>query len=171
MTALVGVACSGKVWIGADSAATDEADGQWILRDPKVFRRGAYLIAFCGAGRWGALLRHVVSLPSPVGDLDRIMAVDLADAMIKACKTSAYELPEDCGALIGVRGRLYVLENDLAATRLVDRHAAVGSGCHVAMGSLYSTRRLAPRTRVRTALEAAERCVSSVRRPFRILST
>lgn len=56
MTAIVGFAQKGKVWIGGDSAGV----GGWqitVRKDPKVFRVGDCLIGYTSSFRMGHLLR------------------------------------------------------------------------------------------------------------------
>jgi hypothetical protein len=72
--------------------------------------------------------------------------------------------------LVGVRGRLFEIDDDYHAREMLEQYDAVGSGVSVALGSLYSTTGQDPETRIRVALEAAEQFVTSVRAPFHILT-
>lgn len=57
MTAVAGfVHRDGSVWIGADSAGSSDTR-LTVRKDPKVFRRGAFLFGFCGSFRQMQLVR------------------------------------------------------------------------------------------------------------------
>jgi ATP-dependent protease HslVU (ClpYQ) peptidase subunit len=70
--------------------------------------------------------------------------------------------------LVGVRGRLFIVESDYQVVEPVAPFAAIGSGAPYALGSL-ATSRGAPAARVKQALTVAERFCAAVRAPFPVL--
>lgn len=173
MTAIVALMHKGRVWMAGDSAfSTDEE--VWIQRDPKVFRRGDVLIGVCGTGRFESVMRYAVEIPRARKGQDpgQWANVDLAYEIRRAHQNDGYtaEGPafevEDCQALIGVAGELFVLESDLCAWRPLCGYAAIGSGEGPARTSLHETAKLQPRTRLKRALERASAETTGVRPPF-----
>lgn len=173
MTAIVALVHKGRVWMGGDSAFSTDTD-VWIQRDPKVFRRGDVLIGVCGTGRFESVMRYSVEIPRlrKGQDPGHWANVDLAYEIRKAlvndgytCTSGAFEI-EDCEALIGVAGELFILTADLCAWRPLTSFAAVGSGEGPARTSLHETAKLQPRTRLKRALERAAAETTGVRPPF-----
>ena len=70
--------------------------------------------------------------------------------------------------LLGYRGRLFEVDSDFQVGESVDGTAAVGCGAEVALGSLYTSRGMAPEDRILNALLAAEFYAPGVRGPFKI---
>lgn len=176
MTCVVGLEHEGKVWIGADSAAVSSERIRSRV-DPKAFRVGPYVFGFTTSFRMGDVLRYSFAPPAPpTRRLDRFLATEFIDAVRAAFKQAGIASTnagvESCGAfLVGVRGRLFTVESDYQVGVEHAGYHAVGSGDQPALGALYATTGWDdPRARVRTALEAAERFTSDVRRPWRILA-
>lgn len=74
--------------------------------------------------------------------------------------------------IIGMCGKIYVIERDFSVSQLECDYAAIGAGQQVAEGALYATQhtKTSMRKRIMTALEAAaEHCVG-VKSPFYTLS-
>ena len=70
---------------------------------------------------------------------------------------------------MGYQGHLFEIESDYQVGIPEDVYAAVGSGQDIARGSLFATQGQEPRSRVLTALRAAERFNAGVRGTFHIL--
>jgi hypothetical protein len=175
MTAIVGIACAGAVYIGGDSGASDGwCEG--IRADVKVFRNGPFLFGFTTSFRMGQLLHHALTPPNPpkvAGNLDRFMTTTFIDAVRECLKAGGWaqkdsERERGGDFLVGVAGRLFTVCGDYQVGESAAGHAAVGSGYLVALGSLHTTAgmRMSPRRRVITALEAAEHHTFGVRAPF-----
>ena len=175
MTCIVGVAHGGNVWIGGDSAGV--AGYAITLRaDKKVFRNGEFLFGFTSSFRMGQLLEHSLCPPTrhPDTDVFRYMVTDFADAVrncLKAggCATRVDE--EEIGGtfLVGYEGRLFRVDSDYQIGESIDNFDAVGCGEEFALGSLFATKKLKPRDRVKVALEAACHFSAGVRPPLSIL--
>ena len=171
MTAIVGLAQAGSVYVGGDSAGVSGMS-LTVRADTKVFRKDRYLFGFTTSFRMGQLIRYSLTLPKPGGDLDSFMATTFIDAVrdcLKAGGWAAKENDREEGGtfLVGVRGQLFAVYDDYQVARAADGFAAVGCGDQIALGALYATADLGmgPRRRVRTALAAAERFSAGVRGP------
>ena len=171
MTAIVGLAQAGSVYVGGDSAGVSGMS-LTVRADTKVFRKDRYLFGFTTSFRMGQLIRYSLTLPKPGGDLDSFMATPFS-AAVRDCLTAGgwaakeNDREEDGTFLVGVRGQLFAVYDDYQVARAADGFAAAGCGDQIALGALYATADLGmgPRRRVRTALAAAERFSAGVRGP------
>lgn len=181
MTCIVGVVGSdGAVYLGGDSAAVDtEGFGLTVRTDAKVFRNGVYIIGFADSFRSGQLLRHAFDPPAPPPgcDVHAFMVTTFTDSLracLQAGGVAAKNSDVETGAtlLVGVRGHLFTVGEDYDIGEAADGWDAIGCGAPTALGALYASRVfLAPKQRLRVALEAAERGSGGVRRPFRYVRT
>ena len=75
--------------------------------------------------------------------------------------------------LVGWRGKLYVIDNDMQVAELATPFAACGCGEDLVLGSLYTTEQfeIKPEERINIALSAAESFSAGVRGPFTVVST
>lgn len=177
MTCIVGLVHDGDVYIAGDSAGVSGYDLR-VRADEKVFQNGHYAFGFTSSFRMGQLIRYAFTppaVPNEDADLRAFMTTTFVDALRECLKKGGYAKRENeveaAGVfLVGVHGRLFVIESDYQVGENVDGFAAVGCGDQVALGSLYTTRTAAylhePEYRVRAALEAAERFSAGVRGPF-----
>lgn len=172
MTCIVGVTDGTTVTIGGDSAGSDG----WLVQvrsDLKVFQAGAYLMGFTTSFRMGQLLRYSLQVSEPdTWDVDRFMATTFIDAVRECLKSGGFgktESGRDTGGqfLVGIHGRLYIVDSDYQIGHTVAGYAAVGSGYLVALGSLHSTDgQGSAQQRVLAALTAAADLTDGVRPPF-----
>lgn len=177
MTCIAGLIDGGKVYIGGDSAASDEV-ATIVRQDEKVFHVGPYLIGVCDSFRVAQLLRYSFDPPRfDGGDLFRFMVVGFINGVRKLLADGGVakidsNVEEGGDFLVGFQGRLFHVGSDFQVGESADGYDACGSGTVAALASLYSTGKLSPKRRLIVALEAAEKLHSGeVRRPFRILST
>lgn len=181
MTCVVGLKDGERVWIGADMASSS-GDEITPRGQSKVFRVGEFLIAGCGSIRAAQLLQYDFepTLPEKLAftmDTDQYMAAVFASAMRERFRAGgALEVKSgleefEGGFLVGYRGALYEITGNFAAIRWDADEAAIGTGAQPALGALYATRGQPARDRVLRALEAAERYVAHIRRPFTVMST
>ena len=169
MTAIVAVQDRDRVVMGGDSAITDDGGGQIVIRDPKVFRLGGYLVGVAGGVAWGD---ELIWLTWPADPCDLWVRREMIAAHRAACRASGVSYDDsdsDGEAVIAGGGHLWVYHSG-AVTRPADDYAVAGMGGIVAQGALWASRDYPPRVRARMALEAAARYCSSVRPPFRYLS-
>lgn len=178
MTCIVSVIKDGVVWMGCDSLVSDDADCATTMRESKITRRGELLMGWAGSLRLGNLIQHVFEPPvrkARTPDM-KYLAGPFIDSFYKLMRERAPRVEEDCKdglnlrMLIGYRGGLYFLDGELDICRSIDDFESCGSGAEIARGALFATPKLAPRTRLLRALQAAEHHKTSVRRPFKIVS-
>lgn len=148
-----------------------------IRADAKVFTLEPYIFGFTTSYRMGQLIRYSLDVPVPHGDLDKFMATTFVDAVRDCLKAGGWAKKEDEREeggtfLVGVNGRLFVIEDDYQVGASADGYAAVGCGGEIALGALFATADadMAPERRVMLALQAAERFSAGVRGPFLCLS-
>lgn len=173
MTCIVGIAQGGKVYLGGDSAGIAGFD-LTIRSDPKVFRKGPFLIGYTSSYRMGQLLRFRFDPPAhhpPEMDPFEFMATTFIDAVRECLSTGGYakkenEQEEGGCFLVGYRGVLYCVGEDYQVGIASSGFDAVGCADAAARGALYATRGDDPETRIRVSLEAAEHCNIGVRGPF-----
>jgi hypothetical protein len=183
MTCIAAIAQNGVVYMAADSAASDEKTG-WILtrKDPKVFKVGQYGIAFTDSFRMGQILQYAWSPPkyNPTktnSGLTKFMQTKFVDSVKDAFRGQGFgsvNVPgqEDEGGIfiIGVEGRIFVMEDDFHIGENTINYMSEGSGASFAMGSLHTTRNQRnPKMRLKSALEAASEFTMTVSPPFTYL--
>lgn len=175
MTAVVGLVHNRRVHIGADSAGV--AGWSLTLRaDEKVFRNGPYAMGFTTSYRMGQLLHHALVPPEPTGDLNGFMVTTFIDAVRTCLKdggwaTKSSEQESGGQFLVGVSGRLFIIDSDYQVAEPALGYAAVGCGADIALGALYATDGQPVRRRMKTALDAAERFSAGVQGPHAYVST
>jgi len=176
MTCIVGLVSDGKIYMGGDSASVSGWD--LIVRaDEKVFRNDGFLMGFTSSFRMGQLLRYSFNPPTHPDNMDlmRYMATIFVDSIRQCLKDGGFakkqnEVESGGNFLIGYKGRLFQIENDYQVALSRDKFDAVGCGASYALGSLYSTPKMTPLQRIKTALQCAENFSAGVRAPFKILS-
>lgn len=166
MTCIVGIAHSGRVFMGGDSAAVDGTDIN-VRAHAKVFRNGEFVIGYTTSFRMGNLLQYSFAPPRwhPDDDLHKFMVTDFVDAA-RAC-FEAGNYTAGGTFLVGFKGRLFTIESDWQVAETLDGHMAIGCGEKYALGNLYDSRGT-PRARIIRALNAAAHCNAGVRAPFHI---
>jgi ATP-dependent protease HslVU (ClpYQ) peptidase subunit len=173
VTCVAGIAERGAVYLGADSIAIG-GYAMDVRATPKVFRHGAFLIGCAGSFRVADVIRYRFE-PPPLtrDDLHRYLATAFVDALrdvlkghgVAVVENNAEESPAEI--LVGVRGRLFTIDDDLHVGESCHGFAAVGCGRDLALGALYALgSRGTPRRRLTTALTAAESFSAGVRSPF-----
>lgn len=186
MTCIVGLVDRQRVYLGADSAATNNPGQQTIRVDQKIFRAGDFLFGCTSSYRMIQLLRYQLILPPYTSDacdsdeedqLFRYLATDFIDAVRTCLKDGGYAKKEEeresgGNFLLACYGQLFCVENDYQVEEVVIGYNAIGSADDVALGALYATHQLElpPERRVRMALEAAAYHYADVRPPFVIES-
>lgn len=180
MTCIAAVTDGKTVWMGGDSAGSNGYDVT-VRRDPKVFRRGEFLMGFTDSFRMGQLLMCKLSPPTPREgqNLYEFMVTDFIDAVRQCFKDGGFarkdsEREKGGTFLVGYRGRLFEVESDYQVGETDDPYDAVGCGEAFAKGVFYALRSMGsmtPSDKIVAALEAAAHHSEGVRGPFTILST
>jgi len=175
MTCIVAITDGKKVYMGGDAAAADENLSMISARkEPKVFLKSGYLLGYSGSFRFGKVVQHSFTLPKPAyDDIDKFLNTTFVNALREVCEANKVDpsSEEDSSEmLVGIGGRVFEFCNDWHFGEDINNFNAIGSGTQLALGSLYSTRRMKSyNARIQLALESAERFSTSVRGPFTIL--
>jgi hypothetical protein len=186
MTCIVGLEHAGKVYIGGDAAGTGGTH-QVIMSEPKVFKRGPFVIGYTSSFRMGQLLQHTLKVPRwTESDNKTSVQSFMVRKFIPAVRVclaeggflkKSEEVIRGGTFLVGYRGELHAVESDLQVGRVADGYYAVGCGMELALGSMHTTSTSLdpfeqdPRHRITLALEAAEHFSSGVAGPFTIVAT
>lgn len=170
MTVIAGITHRGRVYLAGD-ASVSWGDGGTCQSLRKVRRCGGILLGACGdkaladlvlTGRWCP--RWDGSSPGPW----------LTDVLAPALRSRTRGVRGDLGLLLGIGGQLWAMGRDGGAHDWATPYAAVGSGADVALGALHESAMgrpvLAPATRLRRALRAAEEHCASVVGPWAMVS-
>lgn len=182
MTCIVGVKSGGRIWMGADSAASHPPTNEiYTFTGPKVFAVGEYLVGYTISYRAGQVLRHDVNWPEPPApdvDLERFLVREIVPELRRALRDAgALKVSEgiEQGAqfMIGLHGELATIGLDFSVGSLQEPYLAIGSGRHNAYGALHALAGTdsSGEAKVRRALEAAATFTSNVRAPFLVLSS
>ena len=178
MTCVIGMIEGDKVYMGADSAGVAGL-ALTVRKDPKVFINGDYLIGYTSSFRMGQLLMYA-SLPKvkkeDQKDIFKFMVQDFIPRVRSYLNAGGYSNisnnVETIGVfLVGVKGHLFRIEEDLQVAESHSLYESVGCGAPFALGAFHAMRRLAmdDRLRVLRALAAAEAHSTGVRRPFTVV--
>jgi hypothetical protein len=193
MTCIVGIVDRERksVLIMGDSAGC--SGGSMTIRcDSKVFAIGDFIFGGTTSFRMIQLLRYSFKPPvpdlemtgflvrEPAGhDLDRFMCTRFVDRL-RTCFQAGGFLTVGNGAdiggqfLVGYRDRLFRIDSDFQVGEAQDGFDSVGSGQEFARGAIHALRGVGERDKplvARKALEAASHYSTTVRGPFRYVST
>lgn len=178
MTCIVGIKHNKKIYLGGDSAMTNQVGQQSLSAESKVFTNGKVAFGICGSPKLMNPLR-LMKIPSrKLGqDVREFVAKFLVPAIETALKEGGCvtESPEhgsifEGAILIGFAGILYRMESNFQLISDAHGFDSIGSGADIAVGSLHATKRgMKPRPRILAALEAAAIGNSGVRPPFTIV--
>lgn len=175
MTCIAALIHEGIVYIGADSCGSDSSTHS-VRKDPKLVQVDEYVIGFTTSFRMGQLIMYSALPVCTDTDIHRFMATIFVDHVRKTAKENG-ALTTHNGAeflgtfIVGVRGRLFVVDSDFGVAEPACEYAAVGSGGACAVGCLYATRGQPPQQRLMLALSAASLHTVGVLPPYLIKST
>lgn len=176
MTCIVGIAHEGAIYLGGDSIASNLYNAD-IVAQPKVFARDGLVFGYTSSFRFGQLLEHALDVPARLADeRTEAFVFRLCNAIRDCLREHGWmgkSEDRDAGgeAIVGVDGRLFVVQADFAAVESRRGFAAVGSGEGFALGALVATADWTDhRHRVVTALRAAATLAAHVRPPFTVIT-
>lgn len=174
MTCVIGLIHKKRIYMGADSAAV----GRRFIRKtnlPKVFRKGPFLIGYCGSFRMGQVLEHSLKLPRQAAeqsDLDFMINgfIESARHILRGKGVVAVEQQKEKGGqfLVGYHGRLYSINSDFHVGDMLDGFDCIGSGAPIALGAMKALEKLGPMQRIERALEITAYFASEVTGPFHV---
>jgi ATP-dependent protease HslVU (ClpYQ) peptidase subunit len=176
MTAIIGLAENGVVYIGGDSCAGDD----WTARSvkhSKVFKMGNFLIGYTDSFRMGQLLEHNLHVTPQGGESDVAYMVKVFAEAVRTClKNGGYaevEKSQESGGefLVGYHGKIYLFQSDFSVLEYIDNFVAVGHGFLQALAVMQALADVSPKERIKRALEITA-CISQyVQPPFHIISS
>lgn len=175
MTCIIGYVDNGCVYIGGDSAASDESDID-VRKESKVFRNGDMGFGYSGSFRMGQLLRYSLRIPVQKNKTPilRYLCTTFVNAVRKCFKENKYipDPKEDWAFIIGYRGHLYQIYDDFHVAEVNTPYDACGGGKAYALGAMniLHKQKLKPKTKIRRALKATAIHAVGVRGPFKIIS-
>lgn len=176
MTCIVAVKDQGKVYFGADSHLSSK-DYSSPMLTPKLFRNGPFVFGYAGSVRAGKVFQYDLTLP-PIDTthLDRYMNSEFVTALMDCAERNRLLIDEEkesndvADLIVGIHGRLFEIQSHVQAIEHPVDYMATGSGSKVALGSLYSTKGLPPRQRIKLALESSALYSWGVGKPFHYMS-
>ncbi len=174
MTAIVGIAKDGKVWMGADSCSGNPGTYEKnAIKHPKVFQKGEFIIGYTSSFRMGQLIEIDLGIPELPENIDlREYMIRIFIPALRNCLKSggfAYvENNEESGGefLIGIRGCLFLVQSDFSVLDYQCDYAACGCGAEYCLGSIVSTEGEDAEQRIIKALTAAATFSAFVMPPF-----
>lgn len=183
MTCIVGYCdVDGTVHMGGDSAGINQHEGSIsLMKHPKVFTNGDFLIGYTTSFRFGQLLQYAFKpkTPVPSAGLMQFMVTTFVDELRDTLRASGYfaiEGNEFGGVfLVGIRGRLFTVHEDFHVEEHNHYYAAIGGGRPYALGALHAMNALggdmSADARIGNALRAAAQFSCMVRPPFTVVSS
>lgn len=181
MTCIAGAVKDGVVCIGGDAVTQRGNQRVRLSADGKVFRVGEFLIGSSGTVRCQQIIRYLFE-PAPVegvSDLTAYMVQEFIPALRQAIKEHGGEVKGESGReemdacyLIGVRGRLFQIDDNYGVFESRTLYASVGCADQEALAAMFTVDRLIPNTSaeqsVRGGLLAAAEFDTSIRPPFTV---
>lgn len=179
MTCIVGIAYDGEVYIGSDSLGGSKSQKNTYKR-PKVFINGDFIIGYTTSFRMGQILEFEWIPPKRTPGVLKIsdyqfMVKSVVPSIKKCFKEHGFgsikEGEQDIAGdfLIGYNGSIYHLHEDFSVLESTDDFNSVGSGFHIALGSLASTTDWKrPEERITKAIQVAEKYKPTVQGPIHI---
>lgn len=151
MTCIVGFRDNDSVTLGGDHTSSDDSL-LTLSRTPKVFKVGSYVMGHTSSWRLGNILQNVFTPPDDFPDDDRdelhsFMCRHFTGAL-RACLRKEGWLEKrnerEAGGrfLVGVRGALFVIQNDFSIYEPMAPYAAIGAGTPYALGALHAQQML-----------------------------
>ena len=178
MTCIVGLVDNGKVYMGGDSLTSGGLNCA-VVKQPKVFINGDFIMGYTTSWRMGQLLQHAFTPPKHFPDVDimKYMVTDFVDEVRGVFKRLGYlkidsNVESGGSFLIGYKGRLFVMHDDFQVSEAALEFDSVGCGYYYALGAMFQSidSKLSPNKRIKSALRAAQNFSGGVREPFTIMS-
>ena len=162
--------------MGGDSAAAAGWDMHQIA-NPKVFRRGEFVIGYTTSFRMGQLLEYGMLPEKQTGDQSNMayMSTAFVDAVRKTLKDGGFTTINNSNEqggqfLVGYRGHLYIVQSGFSVTEYLTPYSAVGCGESYALGAMaIIDRDLPPKKQIKRALKTAAYFSNGVTGPFYVL--
>lgn len=175
MTCIIGLIQDDVVRLAGDRISA--APSQYFIENsnaPKVFSNGEFIIGYTTSFRFGDILQYKFKAPAlALSDRDptKHMKTLFVDELRKVLKDEGYaevsNNRENGGQmLVGVRGRLFVVQDDFAVIEPQDNYTAIGCGRDYALASLYTSDEYDVDTRIQLAMGAAHKYSAYVSKKY-----
>ncbi|MET0386453.1 MAG: hypothetical protein ABW321_10865 [Polyangiales bacterium] len=168
-----------RIVMGGDSAGVSGLDIN-IRKDPKVFRKGDFVIGFTTSFRMGQIIRFKFTPPAVPAEMDlyEYMVTHFVDEIRAALKQGGFAevsngVERGGSFMVALRDRLFTIQSDFQVAETHDDFAAIGCGADYALGALavLHQRPISGEEMARHALEVATHFSGGVRGPFSVLAT
>ena len=181
MTCIIALKHNKKVYMAGDSGAI--GTNEWsVSPDPKVFViDNEIAFGFTSSFRMGQVLQYKFTMPTRQrGDSDdKYIRVSVIDRIIEVFTenkviTNVEGRPLECGTfLIGYRGEIYEVQDDMSVLRNALPYMSIGAGEDVANGAMHvlcrDKKTIEPHAVLNQALQTVTEFCNSVRSPFHIV--
>lgn len=173
MTCIIGLEHGGKVYMGGDSAASNNI-AIYETNVRKVFKVGSFLIGWTSSFRMGQILQYHLHAPVQTDDQAdmQYMVVTFIEAVHTCLKEYRFDRGDENGGgcfLVGYRGKLYTIYGDYQVQHYARGVNAIGSGQEFALGAMTVLKDLPPEKRIKKALKAAGAWSDSVCAPYYVM--
>lgn len=174
VTCIIGYHTDDGIWLGADSAGSDEYGSQTIRADTKIYQNGPMLIGACGSYRMSQLLRYMEIPKHPEGmPTFEYMVRIFVEACRKTLKKGGYthvKNNEEIGGtwVVGYDNALFEIGDDFQVGMSTKDYVCIGSGeeyAYGAMGVLHDIEE-DPVKAIKRALKIAAQHNAFVAAPF-----
>jgi ATP-dependent protease HslVU (ClpYQ) peptidase subunit len=184
MTIIVGYKDQGKVWMGCDSCATDGDGNIMTLKQQKIFKlNNQMLIGHTGGIRGRQIIEHNEWLlpydkenhdgEDPLMQYLCTFFIDALNELFKDLDYSKEKIERD-QYLIGIEGRLFIIDGAMQVIEFDSDYSAIGCGTNYALGSLYTSKliygNIPMKSVIMQALETACKFDNACSKPFHIMS-
>jgi ATP-dependent protease HslVU (ClpYQ) peptidase subunit len=180
MTCIVGYVEDGKVYMAADSAASD-GESVCVRRDTKLFNLRNMLFGFCGSYRVGQVLRYTPEMPRQLKSQTdhQFLCTDFVDFLIELLESSRTLANEGglaslglSNLLLGYKGMLYHIDSDMQVGVESTPYCSIGSGFQFATGAMHAMTGvdLPPKERLTKAVMAAADNAIGVKPPILVVT-
>lgn len=183
MTCIVGLEYNKEVYLCGDRAAST-IEVITVNRAPKVYKkytkkkRVPVVIGWAGAFLFGNVLQYKYVPPDikPGMTPDEYMYHLLVKDLRKCMVDNHYNPEDDPGyAMVGVGGKLFMLQEDFSVLHNEIGYAAIGGGSSFAMGAMKALWKddgsLDPKEFLTKAIDSSATFSPTVRGPFDFIST
>ena len=153
MTCCIAYKIKDGIILAADSAGTDEDDNQVLRQDPKLMKIGNFMFAISGSFRLRDILMYdfIIPIKAKNETIDKYMRTKFINKFREACiKKGATKKIDEQDELLGnvivaYEDKIYQIESDFQVGESIDNFAAIGSGCQLALGALYTLSKFEPK--------------------------
>lgn len=184
MTCIVGLVRDGQVYLGGDSASVSDNRCITIVKNPKVFRKGEFVMGYTSSWRMGQLIQYHFIPPQRdlQQDLMEYMVMNFIDGIRRLFKEGGWakiENNQEHGGsfLVGYQGRLFTIHGDYQVAESANPYDSVGCGSNIALGVMFALTKAknfaetATQDILQCALDASCNHSSDVIPPYTFVST